>query len=52
MQRKSESTSIRVIGAIDEQTRCRHYHSELDRIAIRFKCCDQFYGCYYVNFQM
>lgn len=38
-----------VIGAIDEETRCNHYHGELDRIAIRFKCCDRFYSCYYCH---
>ena len=31
---------------IDEQTRCLHYHSPLDIIAIRFKCCNEYYSCY------
>lgn len=31
---------------IDAQTRCEHYHSKLDIIAIKFKCCDTFYPCY------
>lgn len=31
---------------IDSQTRCEHYHSELDIIAIKFKCCNTFYPCY------
>lgn len=31
---------------VDEQTRCEHYHTELDIIAIKFKCCDTFYPCY------
>lgn len=31
---------------VDEQTRCEHYHSPLDIIAIKFKCCDTFYPCY------
>lgn len=30
----------------DEQTRCIHYHSPLDIIAIKFKCCNEFYPCY------
>jgi uncharacterized CHY-type Zn-finger protein len=30
---------------IDEETRCIHYHSEQDRIAIKFKCCDTYYPC-------
>lgn len=31
---------------IDDQTRCIHWHSPLDIIAIRFKCCDTYYPCY------
>ena len=36
-----------VIGSnVDEQTRCAHYHGELDIIAIKFKCCGQWFPCY------
>lgn len=31
---------------IDNQTRCSHYHTSLDIIAIKFKCCDTYYPCY------
>ena len=31
---------------IDHQTRCTHYHSALDIIAIKFKCCNTYYPCY------
>ncbi len=31
---------------IDEQTRCSHYHSTLDIIAIKFKCCGTYFPCY------
>jgi len=31
---------------IDEQTRCVHYHSPLDVIAIKFKCCGEYYPCF------
>jgi uncharacterized CHY-type Zn-finger protein len=31
---------------VDEETRCVHYHSELDIIAIKFKCCDTYYPCF------
>src|ERR1043165_278670 len=31
---------------VDDQTRCVHYHSPLDIIAIRFKCCHQYYPCF------
>ncbi len=30
---------------IDDNTRCKHYHSELDIIAIKFKCCNTYYAC-------
>lgn len=37
----------RVCGTdIDPQTRCSHYHSDLDIIAIRFKCCERWFPCY------
>lgn len=36
-----------VIGIdVDEETRCAHYHSEIDRIAIKFFCCGQYYPCF------
>jgi uncharacterized CHY-type Zn-finger protein len=31
---------------IDDATRCLHYHSPLDIIAIKFKCCNAYYPCY------
>jgi uncharacterized CHY-type Zn-finger protein len=31
---------------VDNQTRCEHYHSTLDIIAIKFKCCGEYYPCY------
>ena len=31
---------------VDMQTRCVHYHSDLDIIAIKFKCCDTYYPCF------
>ena len=30
---------------IDAETRCRHHHSEVDRIAIKFACCGKYYAC-------
>ena len=36
-----------VRGAVlDNETRCAHYHSEIDRIAIKFYCCDTYFPCY------
>ncbi|PJJ61458.1 putative CHY-type Zn-finger protein [Compostimonas suwonensis] len=31
---------------VDDQTRCVHYHSELDVVAIRFVCCDRYFPCF------
>jgi uncharacterized CHY-type Zn-finger protein len=31
---------------LDAQTRCVHWHSPLDVIAIKFKCCGEWYACY------
>jgi uncharacterized CHY-type Zn-finger protein len=31
---------------VDEETRCGHYHTEKDIIAIKFKCCDTYYPCH------
>ncbi|MBM7587063.1 putative CHY-type Zn-finger protein [Bacillus pakistanensis] len=31
---------------VDSQTRCKHYHTERDIIAIKFKCCDTYYPCH------
>ena len=33
-------------SVIDSQTRCSHYHSVLDVIAIKFRCCGQYYPCF------
>lgn len=36
----------RVVGIdVDEATRCGHYHTDVDVIAIRFPCCDTYYPC-------
>ncbi|PWK15940.1 DUF1284 domain-containing protein [Tumebacillus permanentifrigoris] len=31
---------------VDEQTRCKHYYSEIDIIALKFGCCERYYPCY------
>jgi uncharacterized CHY-type Zn-finger protein len=39
--------NVNVIGVgVDEKTRCAHYHSDRDIVAIRFKCCDKWYPCH------
>ena len=30
---------------VNVRTQCAHYHSERDLIAIKFKCCNDFYAC-------
>lgn len=32
--------------AVDEQTRCVHYQTPLDVIAIKFVCCGRYYPCF------
>jgi uncharacterized CHY-type Zn-finger protein len=40
------SVSPTVAGLeLDEQTRCAHWRSPLDVIAIRMKCCGVYYAC-------
>ncbi len=34
---------------VDECTRCTHYHSPLDIIAIKFKCCNEYYPCFFCH---
>lgn len=37
----------RILGStVDHQTRCIHYRTELDVVAIRFRCCGEFYPCH------
>lgn len=31
---------------VDHHTRCKHYSTERDIIAIKFKCCNTYYPCY------
>jgi uncharacterized CHY-type Zn-finger protein len=39
--------AIKVYGKlIDDETRCEHYHAQVDVIAIKFKCCEKYYPCY------
>ncbi len=35
---------VRGIG-LDKQTRCAHYRTDLDILAIRMKCCGVYYAC-------
>ncbi|WP_203338867.1 CHY zinc finger protein [Planococcus beijingensis] len=31
---------------VDAETRCAHYHSPIDRIAIKFFCCQEYFPCF------
>ena len=31
---------------VDAETRCAHWHSPLDIIAVKFKCCGEWYSCH------
>jgi uncharacterized CHY-type Zn-finger protein len=31
---------------VDEQTRCVHFNAERDIMAIKFKCCGEYYPCF------
>lgn len=49
-QMSSYSSNIIIKGkTVDGQTRCVHYHSALDIIAIKFKCCGEYYPCYFCH---
>lgn len=38
---------MRVFGrTVDDETRCVHYHTDKDVIAIKFKCCLRYYPCH------
>jgi uncharacterized CHY-type Zn-finger protein len=38
---------VTIIGAnVDDEARCSHYRSERDIIAIKFKCCGQWFPCH------
>jgi uncharacterized CHY-type Zn-finger protein len=40
-------TVPRVLGStVDDQTRCTHYRTALDVVAIRFWCCQEYYPCH------
>lgn len=37
---------------VDAETRCAHYHSSLDVIAIKFKCCGRYYACFHCHAEL
>ncbi|MCQ4332740.1 hypothetical protein KM295_04380 [Natronomonas sp. F2-12] len=41
----SEAGEVRGVD-VDDETRCAHYDSESDVVAIRFGCCGTYYACF------
>ena len=47
IEKERDKLDIKVYGlSVDKMTRCVHYHSDVDIIAIRFYCCMAYYPCY------
>ena len=45
--RPSARAMPRVLGpVVDEMTRCVHYRTEVDIVAIKFACCNEYYPCH------
>jgi len=46
-RRRLTPTQRLVVGLnVDDQTRCAHYRTHRDVIAIRFACCETYYPCF------
>lgn len=44
---RGDTLAPRILGSpVDEQTRCIHYRTPLDVVAIRFRCCRESYPCH------
>lgn len=44
---KRSDNMVKIYGkVVDDETRCEHYASEKDIIAIKFYCCGKYYPCY------
>ena len=41
---KAMGPTVRGVG-VDRETRCAHYRSPRDVVAIRMKCCGEWYAC-------
>ena len=45
MRRRIHGHDVRGVD-IDAETRCAHYASERDVVALRFGCCETYYPCF------
>jgi uncharacterized CHY-type Zn-finger protein len=43
-EKRNERPSVLGVN-VDPATRCAHYHSPRDVVAIRMKCCGSYYAC-------
>lgn len=40
-------SKVKVRGvSLDEETRCAHYHTSVDIVAMKFYCCGRWYSCH------
>ena len=46
LSRMERAAKIPVIEEIDDQTRCKHWNSPLDVIAIKMPCCGKYFSCF------
>ena len=37
---------------LNHQTKCKHYHTDLDVIAIKFACCHKYYACFACHLEL
>jgi uncharacterized CHY-type Zn-finger protein len=45
MRREIHNVSVSGI-AVDAETRCAHYHGRSDVIALKFRCCGEWFSCF------
>lgn len=45
MRRKIGKVWVNGVG-LDDESRCQHYHTEQDIVAIKFACCEEYWACY------
>ena len=46
LSRMERAAKIPVIEELDGQTRCKHWYSPLDIIAIKMPCCGKYFSCF------
>jgi len=45
MEREIADATVRGV-AVDSETRCAHYDTDRDVVALRFACCEAYYPCF------